>query len=376
MHSESKCFKLNANVNAVCVTRSVVFLHKNPTMITPNKPAATTLEQRIIRFDDFIPCTTAFIDARTPGSDKKENFCLIGGGVTENPGQVVHINIPHGFDIGAARQPQGCKNSHHSHDTEEVFIVFSGDWKFTWGQEGEDGEVVLSAGATISIPTQVFRGFENVGADSGFMYAVLGLDKSGSAGQVIWAPYVFHKAKSHGLILLEDGRLIDTVAGVEVPDDAREYTPISQQRADSDFHRMNVAEMAACIANRDQLDSLASGGLTQLGGVTERAVIGCANPTENIGGGKMAWEHGFQVRHLSMRSGAQIPLHRRREEEVVIVQQGELTIDIDGRSATLAAGDVFTAPVDQPRRYHSQSQKPLEAFIVRRGNHPVAAEFL
>lgn len=138
------------------------FLHKKPTMIRSNNPAEAVLEQRVIRFDDFIPCTTAFIDARTPGSNQKENFCLIGSGVAENPGQVVHINIPHGFDIGAARQPHGCKNSHHSHDTEEVFIVFSGDWKFTWGQEGEDGEVFLSAGATFQFRRKCFAALKTL----------------------------------------------------------------------------------------------------------------------------------------------------------------------------------------------------------------------
>ena len=90
----------------------------------------------------------------------------------------------------------------------------------------------------------------------------------------------------------------------------------------------------------------------------------------------MAWQHGFHLRHLSMQSGVQIPLHVRHEEEVVIVQQGELLVDIDGYTTTLFPGDVFTAPIDQPRRYLSQAQQPLDAFIVRRGNHPLAAEFV
>lgn len=345
-------------------------------MTRRNDLAENLLDQRVIRFTDFVPCTTAFIDARTPGSNQKENFCLIGSGVAENPGQVVHINIPHGFDIGAARQPHGCKNSHHSHDTEEVFIVFKGDWKFTWGQEGEDGEIVLSAGATISIPTQMFRGFENVGADDGFMYAVLGLDKSGSAGQVIWAPYVFHQAKSYGLVLLKDGRLIDTVAGETVPHDAHEYTPISRECAERDFRRFSVDQMAACVANKDQHETLKSGGLSIVDGVIERAVIGCANPAENMGSGKMDWCHGFQVRHLSICPGVQIPLHVRDEEEVLIIQQGVLRIDVHGHTSNLLPGDVFTAPVDQPRRYTNASELPLDAFVVRRGNHPAAAKFL
>mgnify|MGYP006923740189 CR=1 FL=1 len=72
---------------------------------------------RVVRYGDLEPCYDAFIDTRTPGSDKKENFTIIGPGVSENPNQHVHITEPHGFNIGAARQPPGCVNSQHSHDT-------------------------------------------------------------------------------------------------------------------------------------------------------------------------------------------------------------------------------------------------------------------
>ena len=51
---------------------------------------------RIVRYADLVPCFDAFIDTRTPGSDKKENFTIIGPGVSENPNQHVHIAEPHG----------------------------------------------------------------------------------------------------------------------------------------------------------------------------------------------------------------------------------------------------------------------------------------
>ena len=62
----------------------------------------TQMNARIVRYGELRPCKTAFIDAHTPGSDSKENFTIIGGGVSENPDQHVHIGIPHGFNIGAA----------------------------------------------------------------------------------------------------------------------------------------------------------------------------------------------------------------------------------------------------------------------------------
>ncbi|MGB0493580.1 MAG: cupin, partial [Paracoccaceae bacterium] len=45
------------------------------------------ITERIVRYGDLSPCKTAFIDAHTPGSDQKENFTIIGGGVSESADQ-------------------------------------------------------------------------------------------------------------------------------------------------------------------------------------------------------------------------------------------------------------------------------------------------
>ena len=79
------------------------------------------MDHCIIRYGELVPCKTAFIDAHTPGSDQKENFTIIGGGVSEHPNQHVHILDTPGFNIGAAGQPPYCRNSLHVHSTAEVF---------------------------------------------------------------------------------------------------------------------------------------------------------------------------------------------------------------------------------------------------------------
>ena len=179
------------------------------------------MRERLVRYRDLKACTTAFIDTRTPGSERKENFTIIGPGVAENPEQHVHIHLPHGFNIGGARQPPGCVNSQHSHDTAEVFVIHTGHWRFKTGPDGADGHVELWPGDTISIPIHAFRGFENVGGDVGFMFAVLGGD---DPGRVTWAPYVFDAAARYGLVLLENGRLIDTTREAIPPDAVADAT--------------------------------------------------------------------------------------------------------------------------------------------------------
>ena len=137
------------------------------------------LNDRLVRYGELIPCKTAFIDTHTPGSNQKENFSIIGSGVSENPDQHVHITIPHGFNIGAAGQPPKCHNSLHSHRTAEVFFVLSGRWRFFWGRYGDAGDVILEKGDIFNIPTGIFRGFENIGKDYGMLMAILGGDDAG-----------------------------------------------------------------------------------------------------------------------------------------------------------------------------------------------------
>ena len=172
---------------------------------------AVDMERRIVRYGELVPCRSAFIDAHTPGSDRKENFTIIGAGVSESADQHVHIRETPGFNVGAAGQPPRCRNSLHFHRTAEVFFVLKGRWRFFWGRRGTAGEVVLDEGDVFDIPTGIFRGFENIGTDYGMLMAILGGDDAG--GGVVWAPEVLEDARAHGLILGENGTLYDTAQG-------------------------------------------------------------------------------------------------------------------------------------------------------------------
>jgi quercetin dioxygenase-like cupin family protein len=217
----------------------------------------------IVRFNELIPCSTAFIDAHTPGSDQKENYTIIGAGVSESPDQHVHLSKTPGFNIGAAAQPAGCTNSLHSHRTAEVFIIHSGKWRFFWGLYGEKGEVVLDPGDVISLPTHMFRGFENITELNesnpngyGFMFAVLGGNDSG--GGVLWAPRVIEAAQAHGLVLLENGLLIDTHNGESIPDGIAPRKPLEGADLEA-FDQNNIEDPNRVLARKSESSSLILG---------------------------------------------------------------------------------------------------------------------
>ena len=185
------------------------------------------MEARIVRYGELRPCKTAFIDAHTPGSDRKENFTIIGGGVSESPDQHVHIRETPGFNIGAAGQPPGCRNSLHVHRTAEVFFVLKGRWRFFWGRWGTAGEFIAEEGDIFNIPTGIFRAFENVDTDYGMIMAILGGDDAG--GGVVWAPQVITDAKDYGLILGKNGKLYDTKKGQSLPEGVAPMPLLTEQ---------------------------------------------------------------------------------------------------------------------------------------------------
>jgi mannose-6-phosphate isomerase-like protein (cupin superfamily) len=329
--------------------------------------------QRLVRYRELKPCLNAFVDTYTPGSDRKENFTIIGPGVAEHPDQHVHIALPHGFNIGGARQPPGCTNSQHSHETEEVFIVHSGRWAFRWGDRCQDGEAVLGPGDCISIPVNVFRGFENVGDDIGYLFAVLGGD---DPGHVLWAPDVFDKAADYGLVLLENGSLVDTTRGESVPDNLAPMPRTTDEQVAA--HRvMSVDEMLACVSTFGEQSNAPESALGSFGsGVREFALIGEANPGEGIGSGKLAWPHGFHVRRMDFRPGASLAFHSRNEEEVLYLFRGSLAFEWADGSLDLEPGDVLTVPVGLEHGYRNLEADDAIAYVVRGGDNPAAPNWL
>ncbi len=283
------------------------------------------MADRIVRYGELKPCRTAFIDAHTPGSDQKENFTIIGGGVSESPDQHVHIALPHGFNIGAAGQPPKCRNSLHSHRTAEVFFVLSGRWRFFWGRWGTAGEVVLERGDIFNIPTGIFRGFENIGEDYGMIMAILGGDDAG--GGVIWAPQVIEDAADHGLILAETGKLYDTKRGEALPDGVEPMAKLSEAEANA-FPEPSAQDVIGGYVRRYwDMVALADG--------TPCKVIGET--------GIIRDKPGFEVDLITRASATEE--NRSHDRPCVLMPvTGHWRVEWDGGETVLAPGDTMSVP--------------------------------
>lgn len=311
------------------------------------------MEQNIVRYGDLIPCKTAFIDAHTPGSNQKENFTIIGGGVSESVDQHVHIAQPIGFNIGAAGQPPRCKNSLHSHRTAEVFFVAKGRWRFFWGRWGDAGEVVLEEGDIFNIPTGIFRGFENIGTDYGMIMAVLGGDDAG--GGVVWAPQVITDAADHGLVLAETGKLIDTKKGEKLREGVKPMPLLTDEELKK-FPEPSVKEVLPnYVARYWDLMALSKDA-----------------PAHVIGDGALLQDKpGFDIDFLSRDSISSDP-YTHEHPEVLMGMKGHWRLTMGNFSTTIANGDTVLVPQGVERSLTPAMTGECSIYRVRGNGDPAS----
>ncbi len=309
------------------------------------------MEKRIVRYGDLVPCKTAFIDAHTPGSDQKENFTIIGGGVSESPDQHVHIKETPGFNIGAAGQPPKCRNSLHSHRTAEVFFVLKGRWRFFWGRWGTAGEVVLEEGDIFNIPTGIFRGFENIGTDYGMIMSILGGDDAG--GGVIWAPQVIEDARDHGLVLAENGVLYDTKKGQSLPDSVGPMPLLNEEELEAFPETPADDVIPEFVARYWDLMALARD-----------------KPAKVIGPDAVLKDRpGFTV-ELLRRGSISDDAYSTDQHEVLMVMRGHWNVKWNGGNATLAPGDTCAVPPGVERSLRPSMTGEASLYRIRKSDDP------
>ena len=338
------------------------------------------LSRRHIRRSQYRSCDDAFIDVRLPGSTPKENYSIVGPGVTQNLSQVVNLREPHGFNIGAAGMGPGITNNLHLHFTSEVFIACEGTFTLRWGAAGDEGEAVLEEGDVICMPTWMFRGFSNSGSKHGFLMTVLGGDDTGG---IIWAPEVMRRARATGLYLGRDNQLIDVPAGHAPPPDDT-LLPLMPPHEVAALRHWSVADMSArCVkpAQRDfhiaTLDATLPGQAWQLA-----PVIGWGISEYREHRPAVTDPQGFSVEWLRVPAGQCSAPFAIDENAVLVHARGPLQVAFNGGSdgaervrADLGAWDTLSLPGGCTRQFINTGTQDAEALLVVHGDHRKTPRF-
>ncbi|AKT50251.1 hypothetical protein [Arsenicicoccus sp. oral taxon 190] len=338
--------------------------------------SAEEVERRTIRRGALVSCNNAFIDCRTPGSDKKENYALIGSGVSQNDGQLINLQEDHGYNIGAAAMPNGVTNSLHMHFTAEVFFNFRGEWLFRWGRGGQEGEYLSHEGDIVTVPTWIFRGFTNAGQDDGWLFTALG---QANTGGIIWGPSVLQEAEGHGLYLTADNRLIDTVAGDEIPEDVDLIRPLPQDIIDEmrTYTSEQMRRRVVTAADRQWSTAPFLCSLLPGGGAELAPVIGYGMAEDRNVEPPVANPHSFNVAWLRAHVGEGMLEHWHGETQVLIVRTGRwrVTLNLGDQAETvvLEPHDTFSVPVGSWRRFEvveasDDEERYAEMVVVNGGD--------
>ena len=335
------------------------------------------LQRRHIRRSQYRSCDDAFIDVRLPGSTPKENYSIVGPGVTQNADQVVNLREPHGFNIGAAGMGPGITNNQHLHFTSEVFIACEGTFTLRWGAAGEEGEAVLEAGDVMCMPTWMFRGFSNSGHTHGFLMTVLGGDDTGG---IIWSPDVMRRARATGLYLGRDNQLIDVPAGDPPPAD-EQLLPLMPANEVAALRHWSAPElMTRCVkpAQRDfrcaTLDTVLPGHAWQLA-----PVIGWGLSQHRDHRPAVTDPQGFSVEWLRVPPGQRSAAITLQQPAVLVHSAGPLSVAFnptaDRLDAALGPWDSLSLPARCRFSFINTGSADALALLVVQGDGPKCPQF-
>jgi mannose-6-phosphate isomerase-like protein (cupin superfamily) len=343
------------------------------TVVSAPVVSAEEARKRHVRASDLVACNLAFIDCKKPGSHLKQNFSIIGAGVTQSADQVVNLTDAHGFQLGAAGMPGGITNNLHIHYTAEVFMVFEGSWVFRWGDQGKDGEIPGGSCDIVSVPTWIFRGFSNTGtsAKPEMIFTALGGDDTGG---IIWHPDIVKEAGTFGLHLTRDNMMVDTTTGAKKPAD-KDLMPLISDADRAKLRKYSVAEMRNRIVSSAERAWLKRALLCTVlpGHAVEIApVIGHGMSEDRDTVPKINNPHGFSVEWLKIPPGQSLARHRIGPKQVLIVFKGSaaLTFNAAGNTTAIEIGpkDTVSVPAAAWRQIANTGAGDVEIAVITTGD--------
>ena len=291
--------------------------------------------ERIAKFNELTPSTLPFVEGRLEGHRERKNYSIVGPGVAEDSEQSVKISKAHGYNLGAVSANPKNGSGLHSHTTAEVFLIYSGKWRFYWGVDGKN-EIILSKGDIISMPTNMFRGFENAGDEEGLIFVVLGND---DPGIITWIPKVLISAKETGLALLDDNSLIDLKKN-EIPTGKKLLEPINNDQLQKfDNYSLNEIEKFICrFDNQSKFQNDLENGIKLI------QIIG--NQFCNQGYDPLIDQNtGFNLSILKSKNG-QIKDLIFTKPTIMFSQKGLWKIKIENDIFEINSKDTFSVPLN------------------------------
>lgn len=336
-----------------------------PDMTVPES-LQVELERRIVDPTQFSADRSAFVDINLPRSSGKTSFSFIGAGVTQNEEATTNIVEPHGFCVGAAGLQPGMVNNAHLHYTAEVFVCLSGQWKMMVGRYNEQ-VLSIGPGDIFSVPTWVFRSFENVGSDEGFLFTFLGGDDPGG---IIWSPDVLRQARATGLVLNETEKVVRLA---DLSNGERTLLPLSEEvaaRVES-YSDDEIASRLIRFDSRRWQDGALLSSMIGPNTVEVAPVIGTGLNQHRRAFSEILYPHGFSVNWIRLAAGSSLGLHRLAVPAVLLTMFSEVEVEFGEDQLVrkrVVPGSVVSLPAGTWRNIRTSGVDPAEIIVAVLGD--------
>lgn len=316
------------------------------------------IDSRLAKFSELVPSKIPFVEGKLKGHQDRLNYSIVGPGVSEDSKQNVKIAEAHGFNIGAVSAAPMNGSGLHSHTTAEVFLIFSGSWRFYWGSDGKEGEVILHKGDVASFPTNMFRGFQNVSNEQALMFVVLG---ENDPGVITWTPSLLKKAKDTGMVLLDDNSLIDLDKN-QIPDGKKIIEPLKDNELEQ-FDHYTSEEIEQYVVRKNDENKL----IEDDNHFNSNSIINYLddfNIHEKIISPHINHKTGFGLTLLK-GDKAHIHSYSLEDSEVFLCLDGEWEVSCDDHKIILGSRDAFSPPKNSQRSIKNVGSGSGSLFIIR-----------
>lgn len=350
--------------------------------------AETVLRKLLVRYADLTPIDAGLAPDAAAAADHRQEFVIVAGAacrpsaaladgsprladrtarladrtarLVHGPAGHLHGPAPPDFDIAGLRHTRTAAARPHRYDGAEVLIAHLGRWLLVLGADGEGERLELAPGDVASIPPGAYRQVQTMDG-AGFLLAVRGAD----CGQAPpWLPARFAVDPTADRTPIEGGYWIDAAGGVAR---LRETGPLRGHMSDlaAATAVLPAAPWSARLAAGATLASnpaspLAGAGVEEAGIIASRAT-GDGIQCGPIGG---TWRHGFTLRRLTLQSAAYVPMHCRREPQVLFIQDGTLEVGCVDGAVMLGSGDTLTVPAGFVHSLRNTASRAAAAFVV------------
>ena len=234
------------------------------------------------------------------------------------------------------------------------------------------------------MPTWIYRGFQNVGDDEGFMFTALGQNDTGG---ILWGPQTLQAAREQGVHLTEDYRIIDEQLGQTWDEQTmRRLQPMTSEEI-AQLRRWTPEQMGRRVvrhadlqwSSRALLDAALPGCGAQMA-----PVIGFGLSQDRDQQAPIGNAHGFSIEWLKIPAGGQVSLHRLACQQVLTVHRGAVAIEVSDQApdtgdiessliTSIANGhtegwDSFAMPAHVWRRYRNMGQTEALLLLMTPGD--------